>query len=509
MGLFGYKGVACKFRFGNLPRERARCLVDFGRVRFFKFWVFLFCEVFLVAFLCSQHVRAEVASREDSLYLRILSDGYLSSSALKDGSSTYSVVGLDYSLRSRQGRRVFLLHAWGQQSMDESREQQFTLPEAYAGWTTESKVFHFGFGRKIETWSALDHEWKMGLWGPLFNWDPLRPQEQGLAGFFSKIKLSNWEVTFFGSPLFFPDQGPQFALNEGSFESHSRWFSPPQERIEVFQKESDIYYKLQKPRTEEIVLQPSWAMRLLYGDPGEGFWGQWSISYKPMNQLHLGVEAFRSIALQESFGSTVAVIHAGTVNHQLNTLEVGRTWNGAKLWLSASEETPGSSDMNPVWEQPPLFESRVFGAHLSHPLPLPMLSASHLSWNYVQTEERRQVGTQGADGAGGVLLAGESEDRFSQRFPLQRGVGLKWEAKLSETVARRVGWETQYVYSFPDRAAWFSASAKWGVSSQLTLVAGIDVLGASPSDSGKILEKSTFSRFRQNDRIGGGLTYVF
>ncbi len=76
-------------------------------------------------------------------------------------------------------------------------------------------------------------------------------------------------------------------------------------------------------------------------------------------------------------------------------------------------------------------------------------------------------------------------------------------------MGRRIGWETQYVYSFPDRAAWFSVSAKWGMSSQLTLIAGIDILGASPSDSGEILEKSTFSRFRQNDRIGGGLTYVF
>jgi hypothetical protein len=228
-----------------------------------------------------------------------------------------------------------------------------------------------------------------------------------------------------------------------------------------------------------------------------------------MNQLHLGVEAFRSIALQESFGSTVAVIHAGTVNHQLNTIEAGQTWNGAKLWLSASEEIPGSSDMNPDWEQSPLFESRVYGAHLSHPLPLPKLPASQLSWNYVQTEEGQPVKTKGADGTDGVLLAGESGSRFSQRFPLQRGVGLKWEARLSETVGRRIGWETQYVYSFPDRAAWFSASAKWGVSSQLTLIAGIDVLGASPSDNGEILEKSTFSRFRQNDRIGGGLTYVF
>lgn len=465
------------------------------------------------AIVFSHRASADLNSSQNALSLNMSGDRYLTSTSVANHGDAYSTFGIDYNLRHEQKNWETIIQALGEFHLDQSKEHYFTIPQAYFGWTTDSHFFHLGLGRKLEDWSVLDREWKLGLWQPRLLADPIRPQEQGFIGLFNQLEVEDWQLTLFASPLFLPDQGPQFNLVDGRFESGNRWFLPPQDRIEVFHQESQIDYRLDKPNDRDVVLNSSWALRLRHGRLNSGFWWQWSMTRQPMNQIHLGVEGYQSLALTESLDKATAVIHARIVYHQVNSMEVGQTWDRAKLWLSLSEEIPDQPRMDVSWKQAPLFESRIYGIHLAHDLPLPYLPNSHFSLSYLQIEEKtpRWVNSSQTDEgqSSSHSLAGEKVTESLPRFPVEQALKLQWEAQLWDSFKQRLGWTTQYIYSFPDRAALLSLQVQWGSSPELTWNAGVDILGATPSRSGEVLEKSIYSRFRQNDRIAGGLTYVF
>ena len=451
-----------------------------------------------------QYDTAGMDFRKESFTLEIFGDRYLTEGPSSGHASTYSTLGLNYKFLADDDNQEILFHAWGQQSLDDSREVHITVPEAYLGWNTSRSRFHVGFGRRLVDWSLIDREWQLGLWQPLFRWDTLRPDTQGLIGVFSRSQFENWEVVAYASPVFLPDQGPQFTLTDGNFQSGNRWFLPPQNQIEIFKNTSAVYYQLDKPRVEDVIFQTSWAMRLRRGSPENGFWFQLSTTSKPMNQLQLGLEGYHSLALTPTVGNTVAVIHTEVVHHRINTLEAGQSWRDARLWFSASEEKPGDSEMPDEWDQSPLFNTRVYGAHVSHRLPFPGLPNSQVSWNYIKTEEQK-LRTEAQDDS----LIGDGVKDSMQRFPLQQGVGFRWEAQLWNSLRRRLSWSAQYIYSFPDKANWFSAAVRWGFSPRWNWHVGVDVLGVEPGLDGVIEENSIYSKYHQNDRLVGGLTYVF
>lgn len=442
--------------------------------------------------------------RKEAFSLSVIGDHYVTDGPIREHATSYSTLGLNYEVLTTTDDREMIFQAWGQQALDNSREVHITVPEAYVGWTGTAESYHFGVGRRRVDWSLLDREWNLGLWQPLFRWDYLRPQEQGLIGVFARGQMDDWEILGFVSPFFIPDQGPQFTLTDGSFESGNRWFLPPQDQIEVFRNTSAIYYQLDKPRVEDVIFQTSWALRLRKGNPDRGGWMQWSSTHKPMNHLHLGLEGYHSLALTPTAGNTVAIIHASVLSHQVNTVEAGHSWEAVKLWFSASQEKPDAPSMSLEWDQAPLFLTRVYGTHLGHALPLPGLPQSKISWNYLLTDESR-IHHEGR----GQGLVGDGMKDSIQRFPLQQGIGFRWDAQLWNSVRRHLSWVGQYTYSLPDQASWFSASVKWGFSPQVRWHIGVDVLGVDPGPDGKISEKSSFSRYHQNDRLIGGMTYVF
>ncbi|MCB0362893.1 MAG: hypothetical protein KDD35_09225, partial [Bdellovibrionales bacterium] len=341
----------------------------------------------LAQFIYDQNAEAKTGLGAPALSVQMLGNRYLTSDSIQGHEDVYSTIGLGYNLDSHRKDREIRFHVWVQQSLDPSQERHLTLPQAYVGWNNQSDSFHFGVGRKLENWSLLDEEWKMGLWQALFRWDPLKAEEQGLIGLFAHLKQDQWELALFGSPVFFPDQGPQFALAGGVFRSGNRWFLPPQDKIEVFEKESPIYYKLVEPSLGEVVFHPSWALLLRHGKLDSGFWWQASYGHKPMNQLHLGVEGYRSLALSDSFGSNFAVVHAGVLLHRVGTIESGHSWDDGRLWLSFSDEVPDQSELDPGWDQPPLMHNQIYGAHWRQRVALPHLPNSYFSWSYMQVEQ--------------------------------------------------------------------------------------------------------------------------
>src|SRR5690606_26604489 len=138
-------------------------------------------------------------------------------------------------------------------------------------------------GRKKRAWSRMDEQWSLGLWQPLARWDYFKPESQGLIGVGAGLDRKSYGAEVLVSPLFIPDQGPQFEVVDGKFESQSRWFWRPQTEVGVFDERTDIRYKLFRPTEQKTISQLSVAARLWAGEFKKTAWASMAYAYKPMN----------------------------------------------------------------------------------------------------------------------------------------------------------------------------------------------------------------------------------
>jgi len=96
----------------------------------------------------------------------------------------------------------------------------------------------------------------------------------------------------FTSPLFLPDQGPNYQLNNGQFTSSNRWFMEPQSRVAMFggSRQAPLYFEIDQPSEEQIIMNSSFGLGVSY-QSSSPFWFAANYAYKPQNQIHLGSSA--------------------------------------------------------------------------------------------------------------------------------------------------------------------------------------------------------------------------
>lgn len=184
----------------------------------------------------------------------------------------------------------------------------------------------FSIGRKRERWSDLDRRWSLGLVEPVFRWNPLTPESQGLTGFFWEVKDGGRRLGLFTSFLFLPDQGPSFDINgDGEFARGNPWFRRPPESIRILSEVTQIEYRLEKPVETEVVFQPTFGARVAFGEEGPVRF-RLSHLYKPMNQLALGYKGYLDLARDRG----VVDLRPGVVFHHVTSTDavyVSRRFN--------------------------------------------------------------------------------------------------------------------------------------------------------------------------------------
>jgi hypothetical protein len=146
-------------------------------------------------------------------------------------------------------------------------------------------------GRKKINWSEMDQSWALGVVEPVFKWNPLSRESQGLVGLFWRTQQTGFSLTAFASPLFIPDQGPNYEINRrGQFARKNPWFQMPPKTFQPFansSETSEIQYKIRKPPESEIISQTSLG-GLLEAPLGSSVQGRLAYLFKPMNQIGLG-----------------------------------------------------------------------------------------------------------------------------------------------------------------------------------------------------------------------------
>ncbi len=191
------------------------------------------------------------------------------------------------TLRSdTKSQDTFKLNLTGQYAVGNSLLSYLNIREIYFTTRIDDKsVLHLG--RKLQNWSSLDTIWNMGVFQPQFKWNPLLPENQGLTGIFWNKNDGALGLTLFASPLYIPDQGANYELKDGQFQSGNPWFSAPPQNVKFQGQLLPIDYEIAKPEISRIIFQTQYGAQVRWGE-GYGYFSRFSGIYKPANQLALG-----------------------------------------------------------------------------------------------------------------------------------------------------------------------------------------------------------------------------
>ncbi|CAN5638168.1 hypothetical protein BH10BDE1_BH10BDE1_11080 [soil metagenome] len=274
--------------------------------------------------------RATLKSSVDELAFEMKFESFLNREKPPAGIPDYSQIGAHF--RTESEGRVFrgTLEIGGSFATAVENYSNVYVPEAFIDLRTsdfnEAELngdfrSRMAVGRRLETWSILDRTWDLGLWEPLNRFDALRPIDQGLTGVFLEAGVGKVKLVMFVSPIFIPEQGGAFTLQNGKFHTSSPWFVEPTDRLILFKETTQVQYDLQTPSTGSIISHASGGALLRYGNFQDGFFAQTSYAIKPRNQISTPFEA--SLNLTDTTSYAAVGIEPQVIYHQLAGAEFG------------------------------------------------------------------------------------------------------------------------------------------------------------------------------------------
>lgn len=359
------------------------------------------------------------------------------------------------------------------------------ISELYLQKRSGSESFYIG--RKKILWNELDGRWDLGVWQPMFKWNPLNPESQGLVGIFWEIDKPFYNLLLFASPMFIPDQGASFEIKDGSFVRANPWAARPPESVRILGVETGIDYNVNMPDELEIVMQNSFGLKASYGDP-RSLRIQGSYTYKPANQLMLNYEG----KLNNGNLRSAVNIHPEVFYHSLAGLDVtyrrGR-WN---MGVSGIYDHPTNSDSSPEFTHPVFSEA--------------LLSTAFIEWS----NARWSFNLQYLEVFGGeVTEVGElaSADRppIMNRYPFTQAqqMAILYNSSVG---GRKVMTKMTYINSQKNQFDLVRLSARMQLSGLWSVVGEMQLVKAERVNQ---RNRNDIAQFENNDRLMMGAAYVF
>ncbi len=420
--------------------------------------------------------------------LRWTADSFLSPSYDTAGPSSAQFFGAAFSSSDLDdGLRVDLRGAYssGSPLMSYMNVREF----AYTTETGDKQSF--SVGRKRERWSELDRRWNYGLIEPVFKWNPLAPESQGLTGLFWNAGQGNMRVSLFGSLFFVPEQGASFAIDsEGRFVRGNPWFRRPPDSIRIFSTTSQIEYNFDRPREADIVFQPSYGARFEFFNSDPVLWRVAGF-YKPMNQLALGYTGVLDIPKDR--GSVE--IQPAVVYHQVLSSDLiyqAEIWRAgvSGVFDQPSTENPFSAE----WTRPLYSKAMLGSVFVDWKLtPGLMLSTQYLKVNGGTIREEGQ-------------WASDERASITSRFPYQEATSVGLEYNRSMARARNLNLKTSYMWSTEDSFQLVRMEGRLDLTKDWSLQAELHLVEAQPLEA---QSRNDIAEFRNNDRVAIGAGYAF
>jgi len=372
-------------------------------------------------------------------------------------------------------------------------QSHLMVHEAYM--STRGEHFTASLGRKKKEWSEIDHRWNLGLWQPEYALDALRPEEEGLTGLFLDYNTRGWEVLVFGTTVNIPNMGPDIREDNGGLAADSRWYRPPSRNYDFNNNINTISYKLDIPDQMDLVKNGGGAMMGRLGNKEKGPWVVLSGGYLPVNELILKRAAFKSV----SSDKVDVTVTPEVTYHAIGSVDVGYSFGDFRTSLSYLQDDPKELRPEQDLSIQKLKPIQAYSAAIDFALADILARPITVQVGYLKVVDG---GIQDITSDGKA----DSFTMFDSRLKFTNAVQVKLEGQVAAFFHRPFVTRFKYLYDYDQRGSLLNTEFLYYPSPKWALLAGADVLGVEDEN----YDKSGFlNEFRANDRVYGGLTYVF
>lgn len=430
--------------------------------------------------------------RDKEVRIALLGNSYLSTTRESLGDQKTGNLGLNVGVRGIGNRDAFHfgVEADSLYGLRNANYRYLDVGEAYLGY--DNNKFSVYVGRKRYPWSVLDTYWGLGLFQPRFRWDYLNERENGLFGAFAGYETDAFSFTLFGSAVNIPEQGAPFDIDGGDCRSSSPWFSCPSSTILIFNQDTDINYRLDIPPLKKIIVHSAVGGTARIGKD-LGPFARLSYIHKPMNQLILSYEGRLNIATD----TVPAIIRPRVLYHDLYSMDLG--WN-----IDVRNNVTGSvilerpeRDVTPSnWNTQEVSNATLSGIVVK---TMPFRKKFYQT-RFELAYFRRDGGTPPDKGP--FVQPGQAT--FEPRFAFQNAFSFAVFTPIVDSWARRFLFTTKFIVDTANTGNILMSDAYYSPFARTFLNVGIDIIGSNST-----VPVDFTSRYQRNDRLRGGIAYVF
>ncbi|MBC7370348.1 MAG: hypothetical protein H7326_02215 [Bdellovibrionaceae bacterium] len=355
--------------------------------------------------------------------------------------------------------------------------------------TKTSETEKLFLGRKLMNWNELDNRWSLGLWQPLFQWNPLNPEAQGLSGIFWEAERSGYALSVFASPVFIPNQGPTFEIVNGQFVPGNPWFRRPPESVRIFSESTRVDYNFEKPNESQVVFQASYGARLQVGSADSTLL-QLSYMYKPSNELAIGYAGILDTGTLRGVVDLKPVVFFQT----LTGLDLTQRWGGFRMGISGVLDRPQKDiDFEDRWTRPVMSDAYLVSPFIEYGRPNFLVTVQSLN---IYGGEVREVGD----------MASADRAPLTMIYPYQQAIKATLDNKFQIRGFGRVLSRFAYTASQKNDFDYVQWSLNYKMSNMWSLFTELDMLKAG--DTSKT-NQNEIAQFKNDDRFMIGAAHVF
>ncbi|WP_415061984.1 hypothetical protein [Bdellovibrio sp.] len=419
--------------------------------------------------------------------MRLFSDSFISPSFEATQKTNYQFVGAQIKTDPFSDENLKMDVAGGV-AMGAPLLNYLNISEFYVQ-NRQNETETFYLGRKRMLWNELDARWDLGVWEPLFKWNPLSPERQGLTGIFWQVDKPFYTLMLFASPFYLPDQGPSFEIENGSFVKGNPWFRRPPESIRIWSEATAIDYRFEKPNEAQVVLQNSFGLKLSFGDP-QGLRAQVGYTYKPANQLAIGYEGNLDVGQLKG----AVDLQPQVYYHSLAGMDVTYKVQHIRMGISGMMDRPNKDNIFEEKWTHPLFEDAF-------------LVSPFIEWN----NGRWGVTLQHLEISGGDVkeegeLANPNRAALMTRYPYQQAQQIAFLTNYDFGKSRRLVGKLSYTHSQKNDFDLIRLSSRFRLSNLWSLIGEMQMVKAGALTASN---QNEIAQFVNNDRLMIGAAYVF
>ncbi|MGZ3744836.1 MAG: transposase [Pseudobdellovibrionaceae bacterium] len=372
-------------------------------------------------------------------------------------------------------------------------QSHFVVHELYTSPRTQD--YRVYVGRKKNVWNEADNEWDLGVWQPYFELDALRPEKQGLTGLFVDINRNDWQILGMVTPIFIPSLGPDIHEENGGLVADSRWYHAPSRQADLLSnKPTPITYKLSIPETAQLAAHGGYAFMARAGNKDRGPWVDSSYGYMPVNKLLLK----RNVKYQ--INQDVGVIVSPDINyHSIFSADMGYTQGNVRWTLSFLQDHPEEKFPDTDWAIQKLYGIQAYAAGVEWTIPKFFSRLISLQLHYLRVNggEIQDIDSDGTP---------DDLNLYDQRLKFTDAVKVKMQGELARIYHRPLVLKFSYLYDREQKGSMVNTEFMFYPLQEMAFLLGGDFLGTADDT---IKPSGFLNQYRANDRVYGGMTYVF